>query len=106
VDLPLLNFMMLVMLGKFSDYIFLCFRFNFFHSEALDRTNGRQLDGRDIHVVVAKENRKTPHEMKRTHPGPPRDRSRDRRSRDRGDRGRDRRSRDRRSRSRDRDRRR
>lgn len=87
--------------------------FNFFSSEALDRTNGRQLDGREIHVVIAKENRKTPHEMRRTHPAAPRDRSRDRRSRDRGDRGRDRgdrgsdrRSRDRRSRSRDRDRRR
>jgi FUS-interacting serine-arginine-rich protein 1 len=86
------------------------FEFFFLHhvsplrSVALERTNGRQLDGREIHVVVAKENRKSPQEMRRTHPGPPRDRSRDRRSRDRGgDRGRDRRSRDRRSRSRDRD---
>ncbi len=66
------------------------------------------MDGREIHVVVAKENRKTPNEMRRAHP-PPRDRSRDRRSRDRGDRGRrtddrDRRSRDRERRSRSRDR--
>mmetsp|Transcript_19346 Transcript_19346/g.27810 ORF Transcript_19346/g.27810 Transcript_19346/m.27810 type:complete len:178 (+) Transcript_19346:50-583(+) len=78
--------------------------------DALENLDGRQLDGRDIKIVFAKENRKTPEEMRRHAPPPRRGDSRDRRGRDRYDdrdrrrsRSRDRGSRRDRSRSRSRD---
>ncbi|CAE7477466.1 Srsf10 [Symbiodinium microadriaticum] len=84
--------------------------------DALENLDCTELDGRDIKVVFAKENRKTPDQMRRVQP--PRQR-RDSRDFDRRDRSRDRyderdryddrdrrrsRSRDRRDRGRDRDR--
>eukprot|EP00602_Paraphysomonas_sp_CaronLab_P007579 CAMPEP_0185021480 /NCGR_PEP_ID=MMETSP1103-20130426/4166_1 /TAXON_ID=36769 /ORGANISM="Paraphysomonas bandaiensis, Strain Caron Lab Isolate" /LENGTH=197 /DNA_ID=CAMNT_0027553025 /DNA_START=34 /DNA_END=625 /DNA_ORIENTATION=- len=53
--------------------------------DALENLDGRQLDGRDIKIVFAKENRKTPEEMRRHAPPPRRGDSRDRRGRDRYD---------------------
>lgn len=76
--------------------------------EAQEKLDGSDFDGREIKIVFAKENRKTPDQMRRTQPPPRRDRSRDRDRRDRSrdrydDRDRRRGGNQRRSRSRSRD---
>lgn len=90
-------------------YVYLEYTLHFSLRDAMENLDGSELDGRDITVVFAKENRKTPDQMRRAQP-PPR---RDSRDYDRRDRSRDRyndrdrrrsRSRDRRDRGRDRDR--